>query len=76
MSIEKVRDILALALVGAYVVVMVILGLVPPLRNIGEPLVIQEQMKVFGSLLTGPVGMILGFYFGRAGRGTGAGGQG
>ncbi len=65
MNDTKTRNVLAMVVVCGYVLSMVTLGLAPPLMNIGEPTVINEQMKTFGSLLTGIVGMIIGFYFGR-----------
>ncbi|GEM_PF-6058426 len=65
MHIERVRDILAVMFVGVFLSILLVLGILPPLFKIGEPTVIQEHVRFLASLLTGPVGMILGFYFGK-----------
>ena len=65
MTVETVRGILAIALVGSYLLVLIVLAVVPPLFNIGNPEVIHQHMSFVLSLLTGVVGVIIGYYFGK-----------
>ena len=67
MNIEKVRDSLAFMIVGAFLVIIIVLGILPPFLRIAEPAVIQEHVKFLTSLLSGSVGIVLGFYFGKTG---------
>ncbi len=63
---SKTRNFLALVVVCGYVMTIVVLALVPPLLKIGDPTIISEWMKTFGSLFSGTVGVVMGFYFGRS----------
>ncbi len=65
MSVEKMREILALIIVGGFMILMFILALVPLLTQLASPTVMGEYMKTVGSLFAGIVGSIVGFYFGK-----------
>jgi hypothetical protein len=67
MTVGTVCGVLAISVVIAYLFIVVVLAIVPPLFNIGDPKIIHEHMSFVLSLLTGVVGIVIGYYFGKKG---------
>ena len=66
MNHEKVRGILALLVVGGFVVIMGILAVIPSITQTVSPTVMMEYLRSVGSIFGGMVGLIVGWYFGKS----------
>lgn len=68
MTIEKTRNIIALIIVGGFVLVTGIIGLVPVL-GLGRTDISTEYLNTYFSIYSAIVGAIIGFYFGKSKKG-------
>ncbi len=65
-SADKVRNILALVTVIGFVFITAVLAVVYPLAGLGKTDQMIAYLKDISSIYTGIVGLIIGFYFGKA----------
>lgn len=65
MDTDRVRSILAIIVVGGVVVVAAIVALLPHVMVRQDPAELTVTLEKFGSLFSGIVGTIIGYYFGK-----------
>lgn len=64
MTVSRLRAVLSLLVVGSFVVVTAVLALAPVVGGY-PPEGYSEHLKSYGSLGSGTVGLIVGFFFGK-----------